>query len=92
MGWNHQLDMWILWVLECWTPWKFAAGSSGSAEGAWGQRFPVAADQTLKVWYAWELPPTQDSSRQQDYSIFSREFPRKPSFVTGILGVLVDQR
>ena len=38
-----------------------------------------------------ELPPTQDASHHQDYSIFSLEPPPKPSFVTGILGGGVDQ-
>ena len=33
-----------------------------------------------------ELLPTQDASHHQDYSMFSRESQKPPSFVTGILG------
>ena len=34
----------------------------------------------------WVVPPSQDASHHQDYSIFSRESQPKPSFATGILG------
>ncbi len=37
------------------------------------------------IWDILELPPTQDSSYQKDYSMFNRK-SCKLSFVTGILG------
>ncbi len=94
MGWNHQLgNVFVTLVylpLSMWDPFNPLSNQPGfhgncMVDGWWKKH---GHHQTMwnilqNCVYTLELPPTQDSSHHQDYSIFSRESQPKPSCVTG---------